>query len=127
MTQWVTRHIFMQASMEVRRSPRWMQITLPTFAAMLTIGLWHGFEFVWVLWAVHHTIAILAGDLLMRANFLSAVPGNIFAKTTANRLKATFGILFVWYWFALSQAFTLTLSVPEALDNYASLLSFGLI
>jgi D-alanyl-lipoteichoic acid acyltransferase DltB (MBOAT superfamily) len=127
LTQWVTRHVFMQASMEVRRSPRWMQITLPTFTAMLTIGLWHGLEFVWVLWALHNTAGILIGDFLIGSRMRSALPNASSQKTAVLKwLQSAFGIVFVWYWFALSQAFTLTVSVPEALGNYVSLLSFGL-
>jgi alginate O-acetyltransferase complex protein AlgI len=131
LTQWVTRHVFVQASMEVRRSPNWMQLVLPTFATMLTIGLWHGLELVWVLWAAHHTGGILLGDRVVRwgsseqgARTLSSVRSMIGTRWT-NGLITGFGITFVWCWVALGAAFTTTSSAHEALDNYIGFLSMG--
>lgn len=131
LTQWVTRHVFVQASMEVRRSPKWMQVLLPTFAAMLTIGLWHGLELVWVLWAAHHTAGILLGDQVVRwgrgeqgLKALTGLRGLIGARPTDGLITVS-GIAFVWCWVALSGAFTTTSSVYEALDNYIGFLSFG--
>jgi alginate O-acetyltransferase complex protein AlgI len=127
LTQWSTRHVFTHASMEVRRSPRWMQIALPTFATMLVIGLWHGLEFVWVLWAAHHTAGILLGDYVTRQWHVrsAAIPAFLPVALSAN-VRALLCMAFVFYWFALGQAFTFSLSVPEAMGNYASLMSFGL-
>ncbi len=131
LTQWVTRHVFVQASMEVRRSPNWMQLVLPTFATMLTIGLWHGLELVWVLWAAHHTGGILLGDRVVRwgsseqgARALSSVRSMIGTRRT-DALITAFGITFVWCWVALGAAFTTTSSAHEALDNYIGFLSMG--
>jgi D-alanyl-lipoteichoic acid acyltransferase DltB (MBOAT superfamily) len=128
LTQWITRHVFINASLETRRSPKSMQIVLPTFATMLTIGIWHGTETVWLLWAIHHTIGIFLGDGILHLRkslgFASASPS---AKTNSSGITKLFGMLFVWYWFSLGQAFTLTLDVSEAMENYLSLLSFGLL
>jgi D-alanyl-lipoteichoic acid acyltransferase DltB (MBOAT superfamily) len=131
LTQWVTRHVFVQAGMEVRRSPKWMQTVLPAFATMLTIGLWHGLELVWVLWAVHHTGGILIGDRVVRwggseqgAKTLSGVRRAIGARLTNGVITAC-GVTFVWCWVALSAAFITTSSVREALDNYIGFLSLG--
>ena len=131
LTQWVTRHVFVQASMEVRRSPKWMQLVLPTFAAMLTIGLWHGLELVWVLWAAHHTAGILLGDQVVRWSRgglgVKALTGlrSLIGPRPTDGLITVSGIAFVWCWVALSGAFTTTSSVYEALDNYIGFLSFG--
>ncbi len=131
LTQWVTRHVFVQASMEVRRSPKWMQLVLPALATMLTIGLWHGLELVWVLWAAHHTAGILLGDRVVRwgaseqgVKVLSTLRGLIGARLT-DGLITTSGVAFVWCWVALSAAFTTTSSIYEALDNYIGFLSLG--
>ncbi len=131
LTQWVTRHVFVQASMEVRRSPQWMQLVLPALATMLTIGLWHGLELVWVLWAAHHTAGILLGDRVVRwgaseqgVKALSTLRGLIGSRLT-DGLITTSGVAFVWCWVALSAAFTTTSSVHEALDNYIGFLSLG--
>lgn len=131
LTQWVTRHVFMQASMEVRRSAKWLQVTVPTLSTMLVIGLWHGFMFTWVLWAFHHLAGIMLGDRVVKwANgplgtsvllgARSAVGQRVFSASV--RIG---GIAFVWWWVALSHSFTTTNSVTEALDNYIGLWSFG--
>lgn len=131
LTQWVTRHVFVQAGMEVRRSPKWIQLVLPTFATMLTIGLWHGLEFVWVLWAAHHTAGILLGDRLVswskgdRGGKLIATLQGAIGKGPTGVLITASGIAFVWCWVALSAAFTTTSSVPEAVDNYIAFLTLG--
>ena len=132
LTQWVTRHVFVQASMEVRRSPKWMQLVLPAFATMLTIGLWHGLELVWVLWAAHHTAGILLGDRVVRwggseqgVKVLSTLRGLVGARVTDGLITVS-GVTFVWCWVALSAAFTTTSSVYEALDNYVGFLSLGM-
>ncbi len=131
LTQWVTRHVFVQASMEVRRSPKWMQLVLPIFAAMLTIGLWHGLELVWVLWAAHHTLGILLGDQVVRwgrgeqgLRALAVLRTSVGARAISGLITVS-GITFVWCWVALGGAFTTTSSVYEALDNYIGFISFG--
>lgn len=133
LTQWVTRHVFMQASMEVRRAPKWIQATIPTFVTMLVIGLWHGFLFVWVLWALHHLAGIKLGDAVQRwaklpkpaqtlAHMRMAVGASQF-----DAFLRTAGVLFVWWWVALSHAFTTTTKLTEAISNYATLLTGGVI
>ena len=127
LTKWITRHVFMQASMEVRRSPRWMHVAVPTFATMLTIAMWHGLELVWVLWAAHHAAGMLGGDAVLKR--YQAWRGGRGAAPPARPLRwATtgLGIAFVWYWVSLGHCFTTTSSVREALDNYAYFASFGL-
>jgi alginate O-acetyltransferase complex protein AlgI len=127
LTQWTTRHVFTHASMAVRRSPRWMQFALPTFATMLVIGLWHGIEFVWVLWAAHHTAGILLGDYVAQQwqARSRAIPA-ILPVAMSAKARALFCMAFVFYWFALGQAFTFSLSVSESMGNYVTLMSFGL-
>lgn len=128
LTKWVTRHVFMQASMEVRRSPRWIQVTLPTFATMLTIGLWHGLEAVWVLWAAHHALGILGGDVIVRryqvwrAGRTAVLPARLTGAITTG-----LGIAFVWFWVSLGHCFTTTTLLREAVDNYIYFLTFGLV
>lgn len=133
LTQWVTRHVFMQASMEVRRSPRWMQVMLPAFMTMLVIGLWHGFVFIWVLWALHHLVGIKLGDAAenwsKRAGTirLRGKLGSIIGPARVDALRNVGGIAFVWWWVALSHAFTTTTKLSEALSNYLTLLTGGLV
>lgn len=133
LTQWVTRHVFMQASMEVRRAPKWAQAAIPTFTTMLVIGLWHGFLFIWVLWAVHHLAGIKLGDAVTGwakrpgpAQVLNRVQNTIGQNGYGAALRLT-GIAFVWWWVALSHAFTTTTNIGQALTNYATLLSMGLL
>ncbi|RYD50435.1 MAG: MBOAT family protein [Sphingomonadales bacterium] len=122
LTKWVTRHVFIQASMEVRRSARWMQATLPVFATMLTIGIWHGLEAVWVLWAAHHAAGMLAGDAVLRLWQKRGETSQPLAWAAT-----AFGIAFVWYWVSLGHSFTTTSSVREAIDNYLCFASLGLL
>ena len=108
--------------MEVRRSPRWMQVAVPTFATMLTIGLWHGLEAVWVLWAAHHATGMLGGDAVLRRYHARRAHRGRMERIAVTGL----GIAFVWYWVSLGHCFTTTSSVSEAMDNYLYFGSFGL-
>jgi D-alanyl-lipoteichoic acid acyltransferase DltB (MBOAT superfamily) len=121
MTNWVTRQIFMPMALATRQSPRWIQLALPVFLTMLAIGFWHGFALVWILWACHHTVGILLAD----------ASGWFANKKTANRsfalARKIMGVAFVWYWFALSQAFTMVASPSAALTVYVNAMTFGMI
>ena len=131
MTQWVSRHVFMQAGMELRRGPIWMQTYLPVLTTMTVIGLWHGLNAVWVLWALHHALGIFLGDWGRRLIPISVLDGEPTKPPSARNvlppLRYAFGVVFVWYWVALSHSFTLSNNPGEALKNYVAAASLGLL
>jgi D-alanyl-lipoteichoic acid acyltransferase DltB (MBOAT superfamily) len=126
LTDWVTRHVFMPASMEVRRSSTLIRRVVPTLGTLLAIGLWHGLEFVWVLWAFHHSFGIMVGDLWAQRRFLKTETGlSIFNSWILRKARMVFGMLLVLTWFALGQVFTLTSSTSDALRRYLTMITLG--
>ena len=121
LTRWVSRTVFVPMSLEVRRDHRHLAYALPVVATTLTIGLWHGFQVVWILWAIHHAMGIFITDFFLwlkkRISTINEVLGEGIAAL-GNRV----GFLFVWYWLMLSYSFTLSSNPSISVQNYLSLM-----
>ena len=121
LTQWVNRSVYMPLSISLRREIRIFSYSLPIVATTMTMGLWHGLQFVWVLWALHHAIGIFITDFAAR--IIQFVRKRSFALALALQLCGRwFGFVFVWFWLMLSYCFTLSTNDIISLNLYKSLL-----
>ncbi len=122
LTQWVSRNVFMPLSMQLRRQPKSVLYALPILATTVTIGMVHGFHFIWLLWGVHHAAGLYVTDACLRLSALvkKRLPPGMLRIYRA--FSYAIGVLFVWYWLMLSYSFTLISSVGLATDKYLSFL-----
>jgi D-alanyl-lipoteichoic acid acyltransferase DltB (MBOAT superfamily) len=121
LTRWVNRNVFMPISMAVRREPKLIAYVLPVLATTTVIGLWHGLQIVWLLWALHHAVGIFATDWVVKRFVRLRGTQPWIASIAVQRAAYIFGVCFVWFWIILSYSFTLTSNTDIAIQNYINL------
>jgi D-alanyl-lipoteichoic acid acyltransferase DltB (MBOAT superfamily) len=118
LTRWVMRRVYFPAFISSR------SVTLSMFVAMMVIGIWHAIGLPWVLWAVHHSLAMAAEARMF--------PGTTATAETKGRVRKGLmrvgGTMFVWAWVSLGHSFTLFASPMIAIRCYltAAMLPFDL-
>lgn len=121
LTSWVNRTVFMPLSFSMRHDNKVVRYVVPVFATTMTIGIWHGFQFVWILWAIHHAIGIFLTDFfLFIGRELGAKRYRFSSFITENGQR--FGFLFVWMWLMMSYCFTLSSNPSIAIKNYVKII-----
>lgn len=114
LSSWVMRRVYLPAFLQCRSG------ALATFAAMLTIGVWHLPSLSWILWAVHHSLALVAEARVSER--LPAVVASVPSETARRGLQV-FAIGFTWLWVSLGHSFTIFSDVDFALRIYGKALS----
>lgn len=103
LSKWVATWIHVAVAFPLRRSQQFVRQTVPVMLTLVTMGLWHELQVVWIFWGIHHAAGIMAGDALGRR---------------AGRGNAWLGRMSVWAWVALSHCFTLVGNPALALALY---------
>jgi alginate O-acetyltransferase complex protein AlgI len=110
LSSWAMRRVYMPAFL-TGHSP-----FLALFATMLAIGMWHMPTLTWVLWAFHHSVALM---VVMRLNKLKV---SVFVDERFSRALHTIawplGCAATIYWVALGHALVLYTDPKLSIDLY---------
>lgn len=121
LTQWVNRVVFMPISFSLRREGKIVAYALPVFLTTLSMGLFHGFQSVWIYWAIHHAVGIFLTDFARKGHMIA----QSYSKNPLSGFHQSvgkFGFLFVWFWLMLSYTFTVVSDPVLSLELYSRIL-----